>query len=165
MWKLLRLLLTIFHYRCFYPKATFRLSSLSNIGRTNETSSLPPITAQLQQSDNTITLSINTVSDTPDRTKKQSQTNSSQDFESSEKNYEIQYHQSFGFNITRLQNIIFDLPPTNGLHVLKNFVSISISVSRYSKAYGLGNFDRLEKIFDGSTYTVSVIKIPSLLKY
>ncbi|XP_063682671.1 lysosomal alpha-glucosidase-like [Bolinopsis microptera] len=37
---------------------------------------------------------------------------------------------------------------------MKNFISLSIAVPQYSKAYGLGEFSKLEKIFDDSIYSM-----------
>ena len=70
-------------------------------------------------------------------------------------NYEISYGISFGFNITRDKEVIFRLENKSSLSVMKNFISLSIAVPQYSKAYGLGEFSKLEKIFDDSIYSVS----------
>ena len=51
--------------------------------------------------------------------------------------------------------MIFKLEQKSKIHVTKNFVSVSIAVPQYSKAYGLGNFDQLEKTFDDSIFSVS----------
>ena len=53
--------------------------------------------------------------------------------------------------------MIFKLEQKSKIRVTKNFVSVSIAVPQYSKAYGLGNFDQLEKTFDDSIFSVSQI--------
>ena len=146
------------YFRCFYPTQIYQLSATSNIGSrpdyvTNGTASNgTEITAKLESTGkDSLTLIIDT-SSSDSRSKRQSTPSENL---TTETDYSINFYPSFGFNITRDKEVIFELEQKSKIRVTKNFVSVSIAVPQYSKAYGLGDFDRLEKTFDDSIFSVS----------
>lgn len=66
----------------------------------------------------------------------------------------------FGFKITRQDETVFSLEDQNSLHVMKTFISITFSIPKRTKVFGLGNLKQLEKAFDDSVYTVNSRNLP-----